>query len=720
MRGLFGRPLWAAGFVALATTAARAQQPNLVPELRVGALPADIRIDGVLNEPAWSTGPAIDHLTMSEPRAGEAPTSRTQVKVLANASAIVIGVVCDDPDPTGIVTFTKQRDGALASEDHVSIVFDTFLDGLSGYEFQVNPGGARFDALINAGGADANSNWDGIWDAATHRDEHGWSVEFWIPIQTLGFKPGLTRWYFNIERRIQRLQETDRWASARPDWALTQTSRAGLLTDLPDFNLGLGLTVRPAVTGGSGIPAPDANLDSTADASLDVWKRVAPNLTASASINTDFAETEVDARQTNLTRFPLFFPEKRTFFLEGSDIFQFGLDLGDQLIPFFSRRVGLVEGREVPILAAGKLNGRLGRTSIGGLVAQTRAVDGVAPAAALGAVRVKQNIFGESSAGVIATMGDPVGRGESWLVGSDFTYQTSHFRRDKNLRFGVSGQVMNREGATGDKTATAARIDYPNDLWSMWLGMTRVGDGFTPSLGFVPRPGVYRYDSGLDYSPRFHNGWLRQWFAQLESTTVTDLHDRWESYELFTAPINWRFESGDRLEFNVVPEGERIDDVFLLNGVSIPPGAYHWLRYRLEAGSAAKRPLSAQATWRFGGFYSGTLDQVLLVGTWHPAALIGIDFSGERDLGNLPEGRFTVTLVGVKVNMYVSPNLNIASFVQYDTDSQSAGTNTRLRWTLTPVADLFVIYNHNIRDIDDRWRLDSNQLLVKFQYAFRY
>jgi hypothetical protein len=201
---------------------------------------------------------------------------------------------------------------------------------------------------------------------------------------------------------------------------------------------------------------------------------------------------------------------------------------------------------------------------------------------------------------------------------------------------------------------------------------------------------------------------------------VTDLRGQWESYEMFTAPINWRFESGDRLEFNVVPEGERITDVFTLDGVSIPAGGYHWLRYRLEAGSAAKRPLSAQATWRFGGFYSGTLDQVLLVGAWHPASLIGIDFSGERDLGNLPEGRFTVTLVGVKVNLYVSPNLNVSSFVQYDTDSQSVGTNTRLRWTLAPVADLFLIYNHNVRDIDDRWRLDSNQLLVKFQYAFRY
>ena len=237
--------------------------------------------------------------------------------------------------------------------------------------FQVNPSGARYDALINAGGADANSNWDGIWDAATHRDEHGWSVEIWIPIQTLGFKRGLDA--LALQHRATRSNGSRKPIAGRArarTGQLTQTSRAGLLTDLPDFDVGLGLTVRPAVTAGGGIPAPGARLDGTADASLDAWKRVGPNLVASGSINTDFAETEVDARQTNLTRFPLFFPEKRTFFLEGSDMFQFGLGLGDRLIPFFSRRIGLVEGQEVPILAGGKINGRVGDTSIGALVAR--------------------------------------------------------------------------------------------------------------------------------------------------------------------------------------------------------------------------------------------------------------------------------------------------------------------------------------------------------------
>jgi hypothetical protein len=705
----------------MATVSASATQSSTNGQLGAGQFATrSIHLDGVLDEPAWAAAPTVDHLTMSEPTAGATPAARTTVRVLASRDAIVVGIVCEDPDPAHIVSFTKQRDAVLDTQDHIAIVLDTFLDGRTGYLFAVNPSGARYDALINPGGADANPDWDGIWDAATHRDEHGWSVEMWIPIQTLAFKHDLTQWHFNVERRIQRWQETDRWVSARPDWALTQTSRAGMLINLPDFNVGLGLTVRPAGIVGGGIPAPDAAIQNDSHASLDVFQRLGPNVNAAGSVNTDFAETEVDARRANLTRFPLFFPEKRTFFLEGSDIFTFGLALSDRIIPFFSRRIGLLDGQEVPINVAGKVNGRIGNTNFGAVVADTRGVDNLTSGPALGSFRLKQNIFGESSVGVIGTFGEPTGAGQSWLLGSDFTYQTSHFHGDKNFRVGVSGEVMNRPSAGGDRTATAARVDYPNDLWNWWFGVTRIGGAFQPALGFVPRAGIYAFDTGLDWSPRPHNGWLRQAFPQLEPTLVTDLHGRWESYEVFTAPINWRFESGDRVEFNIVPEGERFGSPFDLSGVVIPPGAYQWLRYRLEAGSAAKRRFSAQATWRFGGFYSGTLDQFLLVGSWNPSGLISVDFSGERDIGKLKEGHFTETLFGIKPTLNISSHLSASSFIQYDTSSASLGTNSRLRWTVTPVAELFVVYNHNVRDLDTHWRFDSNQFLLKFQYAFRY
>jgi hypothetical protein len=186
------------------------------------------------------------------------------------------------------------------------------------------------------------------------------------------------------------------------------------------------------------------------------------------------------------------------------------------------------------------------------------------------------------------------------------------------------------------------------------------------------------------------------------------------------APLNWRFRSGDRVEFNVNPTGERLDAPFTVSNVTIPPGSYQWRQYRLEAGTAQKRRLYNQLTWWFGGYYGGKLDQVIWTGAWNPTALLTVEFTGERDMGRLPTGDFTTNLVGNRLRINLSPDLEIASYVQYDTDSKSVGTNSRLRWTFRPVADLFIVYNHNIRSILDRWQLDSNQLLVKVQYALRY
>lgn len=705
--------------LALFCSAAAAQSSEDVPSLRVGAVTGRLTIDGVLDEPAWAVSPATSGFAMIEPRQGAEPSGQTRVRVLADASALFIGVVCEDSESGGQVSFTKQRDASLRAEDNIRIVLDTYHDGRSGYVLQINPSGARYDALINPGGDSENSNWDGIWDVATHRDEHGWSAEIWIPAQTLSFRRGLHTWYFNVERHFQRLQETDRWASPRRDYRLTQTNHAGLLTDLPSFDLGLGLSMRPAITAGGGVPGPGTAINGTADTSLDVTKRVGTNLISSLSINTDFAEAEVDTRRTNFTRFPLFFPETRTFFLEGSDVFQFGLGLGSDIVPFFSRRIGLVAGQEVPILAGAKINGRVGRTDLGAVVVDTRAKADVAPATSMGALRLKRNLGRESSLGMIATVGDPVGRAGAWSAGSDFTYQTSQFRGSKNFRVGVWGLVTTHQDA-GYKTAAGIRADYPNDLWNMSLSAWRVAEGFNPALGFVPRPGVYSYRLVMTNTPRPNHRFIYQMEHELQNTLVTDLAGRWESYRVMIVPLNWRFQSGDRVEVNIVPTGERLDGSFeVADGVNISPGAYHWRRYRVEAGTANKRKLSGQLTWWLGGFYDGTLEQYILTGAWHPSALITVELSGERDLGNLPEGRFTETLMGTRGRVNISPDLQISSYIQYDTASRSIGTNTKLRWTFRPLGDLFVIYNHNVHEIEDRWRLDSNQLLVKLQYAFR-
>ena len=705
---------WLVPWTALAQTS----EP---PRLRAAALRGTLVIDGLLNEPAWASADSADTFFQTDPVEGAPASFRTRVRVLASPHAIVVGIVCDDPEPAKIVSFSVRRDADLTSEDHVRVAIGPFLDGRSGYVFAVNPSGARYDGLISPGGESDNPDWDGIWEAATARIASGWSVELRLPIQTLSFKPGLREWHFNVQRRIQRRLETDRWAFPARQYQITQTSRAGLLTDLPDFQLGLGLTVRPAVTTGGAVPAPSEKLDGEFQPSLDLQQRLGANVLASGTVNTDFAETEVDTRRTNLTRFPLFFPEKRTFFLEGDDIFSFGFGLEQDILPYFSRRIGLVGDQEVPIIAGGKISGRTGETNFGGLVVGTNDKPGVVDNESLMAVgRVKRNLWRESWVGAIVTLGDPLARGGSWLAGADFTYATSQLRGDRNLLVGVWGLATGREDLGRDATAYGVKIDYPNDLWDIAVVAKRIGRDFDPSLGFVPRPAVYLYNLGINSSPRLAHGPIQQMFFEFEPSLATDLSGRWESYRVFCAPVNWRFRSGDRFEFNVNPTGERLVDPFVIDGVTITPGDYHWRQYRLEAGTAQKRRFYTELTWWFGGFYNGDLDQYEWTGAWNPVPLITLEFTGERDIGKLPNGSFSQTLVGNRLRLNISPDLSISSYVQYDTESDTIGTNTRLRWTFKPAGDLFVVYDHNLRSITDRWQFDSNQLLVKLQYAFRY
>lgn len=704
--------------LALASRAAAAEDPPQSWRLRAGAL-LELRVDGVLDEPAWQAAEAIPGLTMIEPRQGEPGTGRSEVRALAGPKAIAFGMRCEDPEPAGIVSFTKERDGDLESEDHVRIVLGPFLDGRSGYVFAVNPGGARYDALISPGGEHEDDNWDGVWEAAARRDERGWSAEIRIPIETLKFKRRLREWHFNVERRIQRLQETSRWANPRVDYPLTLTSRAGLLAELPDFDLGLGLSVRPALVGGLRHPR-DAATSANGDVSLDVSQRLGSNALASLTVNTDFAETEVDTRQTNLTRFPLFFPEKRAFFLEGTDIFGFGIGLGRDVVPFFSRRIGLVEGQQVPILAGLKTTGRAGDTSFGAVVSRTREARDLAPAATLGSLRVKQNVLRESWLGFLGTAGDPLGRAGSWLSGVDLVYQTSRFKGNKSFLVGVSGLVMGRDGLSGDKTALVAKIDYPNDLWDNVFSYKRIGDGFDPSLGFIRRRAIHSYMGRLSYRPRHEGSWIRQRFHELEGSLVTDLRGRWESWRVGVVPLELRLESGDGLAYGVTPTGERLVEPFEIeDGVVLPPGSYDFVRHRVEGELAAKRRFAGELGWEWGGFYGGSLRELDVETVWTPSPRVTLALELERNLVRLPQGRFDQTQVGFRVRLNLSSDLQLNSFVQYDDESREVGTNTRARWIFHPQGELFVIYNHNLREIDERFQRDSNELLVKLQYTFR-
>ncbi len=692
------------------------------PELSVGELAVGLKLDGRLDEAAWQKAPVIDGLTQVEPVEGARAAFATRVRVLADRTQLVFGIECDDPEPDRIVSHSVARDVSLDGEDHVRLVLGTFQDGRTGYVFAVNPSEARYDAVVADRGEDEDARWDGIWEARCARGPGGWSCEIRLPVQTLAFRRGLDAWHFNVQRRVQRTLEVSRWASPNLNTKLPQTSRAGLLAGLPAFTQGLGLSITPYALGSLSRAEYGLDREFDADAGLDVAWRITPDLLATVTLNTDFADTEVDARRTNLTRFPQFFPEKRRFFLEGGDAFDFGLGLSEEVRPFHSRRIGLVSGREVPLLWGGKLVGRVAETSVGALVAHTDDAIGVAPDSTMGVVRVRQDVLSESSVGLIATSGDPLGRDDSWSAGTDFTYQTSELFGDQNFLAGVWGLGMDRDGAGDDRFAWGWKIDYPNDLWDIALIFREIGAGFDPSLGFVRRTDVRDYTAKAEFAPRPDSEIVRRHFHEASVRYVTDRADRWESYRAVLTPLGLRFESGDSAEVGVRAEGERLDaDFEIADGVVIPRGEYEWVRGEVQFDTAAKRWIRGDATYAFGPFYEGHLHTVELGMTLRPHPLWTLGLAAELNRADLPQGDFKEDVYLLQVDFNASSDLVVRSLLQYDTDSRLLGTNTRLQWTVTPEQEIACVINYNaVREDGLHKRSESDAVVVKAQHTFRF
>jgi len=692
---------------------------NAKSNLNAGQINGKLQLDGVMDELDWENTDPIRSIRMIEPVENADPTNKTIVKVLADKKNIYLGFYCYDEQIDKMVAFSKARDSELEDEDYIKFVFDPYGDGRSAYIFAINPYAARYDALSSNRGEREDDSWDCIWEAKTQINSDGWSAEVRIPVNSLTFRKGLTTWGFNVERRIQRLLEVNRWTALTRDYKMGQTIHAGLLQNLPIFSLGVGMVAKAStMLNYSKHAGADSKLKW--DNSLDITQKITPDISAQLTVNTDFAETEVDTRKTNLTRFALMFPEKRQFFLEGSDIFDFGLGMGYYMLAFQSRRIGLLEGQAVPLKVGGKINGKLGNTQFGGLVTRTGEVQDLTPANNMGVIRVKQNVLKESNIGMIGMMGDPMGRTGSWTGGLDMTYQNSEFLGDKNFLVGAWGMLTDRHDLEGDKTAVGMKIDYPNDLVDASFTYYRIGDAFDPSLGFIPRKAINYYRVAANYFPRPEKWNIRKFIFECFATLYTDLENNWESYRFFTAPIHFAMESGDRFEFNIVPTGENLPGDFeISDGVIIPKDEYHWNRYRLEWEGASKRKINGQACWWFGGFYGGNLHSIELELNWRPFSFLIFEGSFERNIGNLPFGDFTQDLYGARVQINLNSNLNLSSFIQYDTESQSVGTNNRFRWTFAPRGDLFIVYNHNMsRPIEERyWNYQSNQLIVKLVYG---
>ncbi len=697
------------------------------PVVQAGRANGDIAIDGRLDEPSWREAGRIADLVQQDPRPGEPTPYRTEVLVLVDPGGLTFGFVCHDPHPERIAVHTMQRDGVLRGDDAVTIVLDPFGDRRRGYFFKINAAAARVDGLIT-GPEQLSLDWDGIWDAATRRTADGWSAEIRIPAQSLRFPPGEDRWGLNVERSVARDRLYLRWGDISLDAGLIDLRRAGELTGVGILRQGLGISVSPYGIVRADKGDGESSYTTTGDVGGDLTWNLTPELSAVVTANTDFAETEVDTRQINLTRFPLFFPEKRSFFLEGSEQFSFGVGLGRDFLPFFSRRVGLYEGEQVPLDVGMKLLGRSGRWGIGLLGAHTGATS-LTGEADLFAGRVTCDLDRHLTVGAIVTDGDPDGVSDNTLVGADAVWQTSTLGGDKNFAVGGWAAWSRGDVPPDRRYGWGVKVDYPNDLWDAFLIYREFGDGLDPALGFLPRPGTRWLMAGAAYQPRPDGGmfdWVRQFYFEFYPRIVWDLDGGTQSWRIFTAPFNAQTESGEHLEANYVPQYERLDEPFeVADGVVIPAGGYRFTRFRVEAQTSRHRPVRVGSTVWFGDFYTGTLTQWESFVTYASGGgHLQLSLSAENDFGDLPQGTFTQRLYQLRVVYAFTPDLILSSYAQYDSESRDVGLNTRLRWTLQPGNDLYLVWSRTLhRPLDpDGWdllRTRDDHLALKLRWTFR-
>lgn len=568
-------------------------------------------------------------------------------------------------------------------------------------------------------------DWDGLWDARVRRTAEGWTAEIAVSARSLRFRPGLEQWGFNVERTVARERLTLRWAGASLDAFLADLQRAGMLAGVAALRQGLGLSFAPYALGRSDDRRDAPETRREGETGFDLAYNLTPGLGAVLTVNTDFAETEVDTRQINLTRFPLFFPEKRSFFLEGSNLFAFGSGLGEVFIPFYSRRVGLVSGQVIPLDAGLKLLGRAGPWSIAALDVET-GDSSAARATNLFAGRTTYDVNEHLRVGALATRGDPDGVEDNALAGLDALWQTSTFRGDKNLAFGAWAAQSDGDLAPGQRSGWGFKADYPNDLWDVFLTYREFGDALDPALGFLPRPGTRQAEGGGSFQPRPGEegpfSWVRQFFFELFLTRVDRLDGTTESWEVFTAPWNAVTRSGEHLEANWVPQLERLDEPFeVAEGVVIPPGEYQFTRWRVEAQSSRSRPWEVGSTVWFGDFFDGRLTEwkSFVYWTFGPGRL-RLELDAVNNFGDLPQGDFIQRLWQLKTVYAASPDLVVSLFTQYDSESRDLGVNSRLRWTIRPGRDLFLVWNRNWqRTLDPGYRLelDSDQIVVKLRWT---
>lgn len=713
------RASWALGVLALLAAAGPALPQHSQPDtLRAFKIESPITLDGVLDEPAWAQAPHITNFTQRELDEGAPASERTEVAVLFSPADIFIGIWCFDGEADKIIAQKMKWDFDPDTEDDFEIVLDTYGDKRNAYYFVVNPNGAQMDALLMDNGRKSNSSWNGVWHAAAKRTDAGWFAEIRIPCSTLKFSPADSQsWGVNFERNIRRKREQVLWQGWSRDASIEQVNRAGTLTGLKGLTRMRIFEVRPYALAGAEKER-DVAGKGVASAGLDVSYLVNPAVKTDFTFHPDFAQVESDDLIVNLTRFSVSYPEKRQFFLEAQNFFDFSLG---RARAYYSRQIGIANGQETPILAGGRFLGKMGRSTLGVMAVQTARTD-EANATNFSLVRYKQDIFEQSSVGLLA-----VGRIEKGRFngtgGVDALYSTSKLFGDKNFQLGGAFAATYTSDAAV-KTGSAHRlfVSFPNDLVSFSGSWERAGRDFRPEVGFVGRPGYQVFMTELAFSPRpKFLPWVQQVeFKPLElSYYIDDVTHALQSAYAEVRPLGVQLKSGEAFEFNLQRNGENLTEDFeIRDGFVIPAGRYWADRLELQFETFEGRPLVAAAGINWGEFYSGSSAEYEAQLAWKPSRFFGTSVSYARSDIRLPAGGFAIDEVGYRMTLSLTPRLYGAIYTQWNNDDDELRFNFRFTWIPRPGAYLYFVVNQFDDTRSGPWRVMKTVAMVKFVWYF--
>lgn len=694
---------------------AREDQPSVVVQ-QIKGRPV---IDGILNEEEWMQAKKITNFGQVEPREGEEVSERTEVLLMRTSEALYLGVRCFDRSPSEVLARDRRRDSTGSGDDRLRIVIDPFARGTEGYFFGIAAGGSSADGIVRAGNR-PEMEWDCIWDVRTRVTAEGWVAEIEIPFRSIAFEPNQESWGFNIERVIRRKEEKLRWASPTRKKLLYAMEGAGRITGMRDLKTGLGLDVRPSLVSRWREEMGGSNTFEIVP-SIDAFFRVTPSLTTTLSWQTDFADTEVDKRVVNTTRFPLFFPEKRAFFLEDARYFRFG-GIRRSPLPFHSRTIGLSgNGERVPIEMGGKLTGKVGDWNLGLLGVGLEGKGGV-EADDVFAGRVTYDLFKESQVGVIVTDGDPRGNGSARTYGLDFHLKDSSYLGRDGKTGELIGWLMQTDGDGLDDYGWGLTGIYPNNPLYMRVGLQRVGKDLDPAMGFVRRPGIYEFSSFFSYE--FESGG-RNWNEidfDFSAGFDADLGGQILS-EDFEFDVTFERKGGGEYNVGIEHERERfLEDFEILDGVIIPVGDYR--HTRVFGG------FSTPSSWRWGSrlklsageYLGGQRQGIDLEMFWKPSSQWATRVSVNNDWNQLPGGDFETFVVNGALQWTPTTELLLTTDLQYDNLSEKVGINGRVRWTVKPGSNVYFVVNQSLTKMGPERRYESSgrEAVAKVGWTWRF